>query len=215
VGGNSEFRIPNSEFQIQNRAGGRIEYPASSIGSVHGPVLAHYRRSMNETHRTAPGPSRLVPAIVTGVVVLWTAGIVVAPWISTHNSILGGWLRLLYRPACHQIADRCLDLGFGPMAVCARCAGLYLGGTLALLWTLAWNRPSRPRPRWLAVVAAPTVVDFVAGQLGLPSLGNWLRFTVAVPLGLLSGFYLGDALLEIVRVNASQKSEFRDRDSVG
>jgi hypothetical protein len=55
------------------------------------------------------------------------------------------------------------------------------------------------------VVAAPTVVDFVAGQLGLPSLVNWARFAVALPLGLLAGLYLGDALIEIVRANTGQK----------
>jgi uncharacterized membrane protein len=160
--------------------------------------------------------SRLVPAIVTVLAVLWTAGIVVAPWLSAHDSILGGWLRLLYRPGCHQIADRCLDLGFGPMAVCARCAGLYLGGTLALIWTLAWNHPSRPRPLWLAVVATPTIVDFIAGQLGLPSLVNWARFAVALPLGLLAGLYFGDALIEIVRANTRQENEeFPEEDSVG
>ncbi|MCW8985156.1 MAG: DUF2085 domain-containing protein, partial [Thermoanaerobaculales bacterium] len=123
---------------------------------------------------------------------------------------------LLYRPGCHQITGRCLDLGFGPMAVCARCAGLYLGGTLALLWTMVRNRAFRPRPLWLAVVAAPTALDFVAGQIGLPSLGNWTRFAVALPLGALAGFYLGDALIEIVRLNsAEEKQEFRSEDSVG
>jgi uncharacterized membrane protein len=159
---------------------------------------------MTETQKSTT-TSRLVPAIVTALAVLWTVGIVVAPWLSAHESIFGGWLRLIYRPGCHQIADRCLDLGFGPMAVCARCAGLYLGGTLALAWTLARNRPCRPPPLWLAVVAAPTVVDFVAGQLGLPSLVNWARFAVALPLGLLAGLYLGDALIEIVRANTGQK----------
>jgi uncharacterized membrane protein len=171
---------------------------------------------MSKTQRTATGPSRLVPAIVTALAVLWTAGIVVAPWLSAHDSILGGWLRLMYRPGCHQIVDRCLDLGFGPMAVCARCAGLYLGGALALIWALAWNRPSRPRPVWLAVVAAPTVLDFVAGQLGLPSLDNWSRFAVALPLGFLAGLYLGDALIDIVKANTRQEnSEFPGEDSVG
>jgi uncharacterized membrane protein len=168
--------------------------------------------SSNDTPRT----SRLVPAIVTGLAGLWTAGIVVAPWLSAHDAILGGWLRLMYRPGCHQIVDRCLDLGFGPMAVCARCAGLYLGGTLALLCTLARNSPSRPRPLWLAVMAMPTIIDFVGGQLGLPSLGNWARFAVALPLGLLAGLYLGDALIEIVRANSGQeKGEFLEEDSVG
>ena len=40
-----------------------------------------------------------------------------------------------------------------------------------------------------------------AGQLGLPNLGNWTRFAVALPLGLLAGLYLGDALMAIVRQN--------------
>ncbi len=66
------------------------------------------------------------------------------------------------------------------------------------------NRPIRPRPIWLPIVAAPTILDFVAGQIGLPSLGNWTRFAVALPLGVLAGLYLGDALIEIVRLNSSQ-----------
>jgi uncharacterized membrane protein len=159
--------------------------------------------------------NRCVLGIVTGIAALWTAGVVLAPWLTAHGSVLGGWLRLLYRPGCHQIANRCLDLGFGPMAVCARCAGLYLGGTLALAWTLVRSHPSRPRPMWLAVVAAPTVIDVFAGQLGLPSLGNWARFAVACPLGLLAGLYLGDALIEIVRLNTAQNDRHSPEDSVG
>jgi uncharacterized membrane protein len=129
--------------------------------------------------------------------------------------VLGGWLRLLYRPGCHQLVNRCLDLGFGPLAVCARCAGLYVGGTIALVWTLVRNLPSRPHPLWLAVVGAPTLIDFIAGQIGLPSLGNWTRFALACPLGILAGLYLGDALIEIVRLNTGQNDRHSPEDSVG
>jgi uncharacterized membrane protein len=171
---------------------------------------------MTEPRTNQGGTSRLVLGLVTGFAGLWTAGVVLAPWLAAHESVLGGWLRLLYRPGCHQITDRCLDLGFGPMAVCARCAGLYLGGTLALLWTTVRNHPCRPHPIWLAIVAAPTALDFVAGQLGLPSLGNWTRFAVALPLGALAGLYLGDALIEIVRLNsAKEKQDDHREDSVG
>jgi len=160
--------------------------------------------------------SRLVLGVFAGIAALWTSGVVVAPWLAAHGSVLGGWLRLLYRPGCHQISDRCLDLGFGPMAVCARCAGLYLGGTVALSWSALRNRSWRPRPFWLAVVAAPTVLDFAAGQLGLPSLDNWPRFALALPLGLLAGLFLGDALFEIVRINTTgEKEKFSRQDSVG
>ena len=162
---------------------------------------------MTNTFPRDPGKqTRLVLGLISLLALLWTGGTVLAPSLAAHDSVLGGWLRLLYRPGCHQIAGRCLDLGFGPMSVCARCTGLYLGGTLALLWTTIRNRPSRPRPLWLAVFAVPTILDFAAGQLGLPSLGNWTRLAVALPLGLLAGLYLGDALMTIVIRNQSRKS---------
>jgi uncharacterized membrane protein len=186
----------------------------ASVWAGWGPIW-HTRHRMAESPDQTNTTSRLVPAIVTALAGLWTAGVVLAPWLSAHDSILGSWLRLVYRPGCHQITDRCLDLGFGPLAVCARCAGLYLGGLLGLLWTVVRNRASRPRPMWLVVVAAPTVIDFAAGEIGLPSAGNWLRFSLALPLGLLAGLYLGDALVEIVRRNSPQKAEYRRPDSVG
>jgi len=155
------------------------------------------------TDPSSPRPtSRLVPAIVTAFALLWTAGVMAAPWLAAQGSLFAPWLRLVYKPGCHQISERCLDLGFGPLAVCARCMGLYVGGCLGLLWTTLLNRSSRPRPVWLAVVAAPTVLDFAAGLVGLPSLPNWPRFALAIPLGLLAGLYLGDALLTIVRQNS-------------
>ncbi len=187
-----------------------IEYQASNSA-----VLAHWHLQMRNTG-DASRNTRLVLGFVTALAGLWTAGIVVAPWLIAHDVIAGHWLRWFYRPACHQISDRCLDLGVGPMAVCARCAGLYLGGTLALLWTTIRDRSCRPRPRWLAVVAAPTILDFVAGQIGLPSFGNWARFAIAMPLGFLAGLYLGDALFEIVRHNSSQGNRKKEpKDSVG
>lgn len=170
-----------------------------------------------ETNSTIPRPpSRLVPAIVTGLALIWTAGVVVAPWLATNGSFFAPWLRLVYKPGCHQIAERCLDLGFGPLAVCARCMGLYIGGCLGLLWTTLRNRSSRPRPVWLVIIAAPSVLDFAAGLIGLPSLANWPRFALAVPLGLLAGLYLGDALLEIVRQNTQPADLAHSaQDSVG
>ncbi len=154
-----------------------------------------------------------MPAIVTACALLFTMGVVAVPWLASRDSLFAPLLRLAYKPGCHQIPERCLDLGFGPMAVCARCMGLYLGGCVGLLWTTLRNRSSRPRPLWLAVVAIPTVLDFAAGQIGLPSLGNWPRFALAVPLGLLAGLYLGDALIEIVRQNSQSNSS--SPDSVG
>ena len=163
--------------------------------------------TMDSPNRT----SRLVITLVTALALLWTGGVVLAPWLANKGWMLGGLLRLIYRPGCHQLAERCLDLGFGPMAVCARCFGLYVGGFLGLLVMTLLARPCRPRPVWLAAVAAPTILDFAAGQLGLPSLGNLQRMTLALPLGFFAAIYLGDALIAIVDQNTTKTSG----DSVG
>jgi hypothetical protein len=66
------------------------------------------------------------------------------------------------------------------------------------------------------IAAVPTILDFALGQVGLPSLGNWPRFALALPLGLLAGLFLGDALLEIVRRNTNPPIDVKSaEDSVG
>jgi len=109
------------------------------------------------------------------------------------------WFRLALRPACHQISDRCLDLGSGPLAVCARCAGLYAGGFLGLLVTAVGGRRLRPRWKIVALAAAPSIIDFVLGQLGLGLLSNWPRFCLALAPGFLLGLLLADAISTATR----------------
>jgi uncharacterized membrane protein len=135
----------------------------------------------------------------TAVALMFCAGMFVSPWLESLRSGPGAWLRMVYAPACHQMPTRCLDLGHGPLAVCARCAGLYLGGMLGMLITLIGRRSFRPTIRWLLVVSVPTVADFAANLVGLPSLPNWPRFWIAVPAGLLLGLALADAIADIGR----------------
>lgn len=135
-------------------------------------------------------------ALAAGVLCL----VVVAIPIAEDRGMAGAsWIRLALRPACHQIGDRCLDLGSGPLAVCARCSGLYAGAFLGLLVTATAGRRFRPPWALLGAAAAPTVIDFVLGQLGLPSLDNWPRFWAAFVPGLLLGLLLADAAASLAR----------------
>lgn len=138
------------------------------------------------------GP-RLAVAVLTALAAMFLAGAVAAPWIAGPDPLAGGVLRLLYRPVCHQIPARCFDLGCGPLAVCARCSGLYLGGFAGLLAALLSGRAWRPTVTALALVAAPSVLDFGLGLVGLPSLANLPRFLLALPLGALLGSALACA----------------------
>jgi uncharacterized membrane protein len=148
-------------------------------------------------HRLDPRSRRLV-ALVAFAAALWCAGIVLAPWLEHHGAAAGSWLRLAFSPTCHQKPERCLDLGDGPLAVCARCAGLYAGGLLGLLAALLPGVRCRPTLTTLVAASAPTVLDFVAGLAGLPSFPSWPRFAIAVAPGAVLGLLLADAVADIV-----------------
>jgi uncharacterized membrane protein len=105
-------------------------------------------------------------------------------------------LRAIYGPLCHQQEVRSFAVGGGHQAVCSRCSGLYWGGAAALCaaaWFLAGRR-RRPKPLWLLIVAAPTLVDAAAHWLGLPSLAALPRFLAALPLGFVAGLFLAEAV---------------------
>ncbi len=141
---------------------------------------------------------------------VFVAGIGLAPWLASRS----GWgvaLHLAYRPMCHQLGDRCFDLGAGPLAVCARCTGLYVGGLVGLWLPVLVGRTPRLGLRTLLVSAAPSVVDFALGVVGLPSLANLPRAVLALPLGLVLGLLLARGLADLLAPRPSNRA---DRDSV-
>lgn len=148
--------------------------------------------------RRIDGAARWWLVGISAAAAVYCAGVIAAPMIADAGYAAGGWLRLAYRPSCHQVPARCFDLGWGPLAVCARCAGLYAGGLAALLLSTVSGRAWRPRPRWLAATVGLNVVDFALGLVGLPSLPNLPRFAIAVPVGFLAGLYLADAVVETI-----------------
>jgi uncharacterized membrane protein len=141
--------------------------------------------------------SRRLVAVVALAAALWCAGFVLAPWLEHHGSAAGSWLRLAFRPTCHQQPGRCLNLGDGPLAVCARCAGLYTGGLLGLLVALVSGVRCRPTLAMLVAAAVPTLVDFAARLGGVPSLPNWPRFAIALAPGAVVGLLLADAVADV------------------
>ena len=80
---------------------------------------------------------------------------------------------------CHQRPERCFWIFGAPVAVCARCLGIYFGAAIGLL-----VRTSRRVALQLLIVAAClNLVDAVAEASGVH--GNWLdlRFALGLALG--------------------------------
>ena len=105
-------------------------------------------------------------------------------------------LRAIYAPLCHQQEARSFAVVGGHQTVCSRCSGLYWGGAAGLFAAalLLAGRRWRPRPFWLLIVTAPTLVDAMAHWLGLPSLTALPRFLAALPLGFVAGLFLAEAV---------------------
>lgn len=128
---------------------------------------------------------------VSVLAMLFLAGSIAAPAAAETGSAAGWVLRLVYAPVCHQLPERTLPFAGGAMAVCARCAGLYVGGILGLFIGAAGLAWARRTPVWLLfVAAAPTVIDALASFCGLGGLANFPRFLLSIPTGAVCGWFL-------------------------
>lgn len=100
---------------------------------------------------------------------------------------------------CHQLPARTFHLAAGPVAVCARCLGLYLGavaaGAIALAASQDTRRTTATDARGLVVAAAlPTVLTVLAEWVLRWPVTNVIRFIAALPLGAAAAWLVVRAL---------------------
>jgi uncharacterized membrane protein len=118
----------------------------------------------------------------------------------------GGWagaaqgLYLAFHAVCHQIPERSFYVGEFPLAVCARCTGLYAGAAAGvLLYPLAraLTRTDAPARWWLLAAALPTIVDLLLGVTGLWENTHLSRFLTALLAGAAAAFYVVPGAVEL------------------
>jgi len=130
--------------------------------------------------------------ITTIAYLLWFGGILLAPYLRSRASPWSSLVYSVYSPVCHQAADRSL-LCFGqPLAVCARCTGIYMGFCLGLVlypFLRGWRRIALPPGRVFIIVSAPIVLDTAANFLGLWQTVTAVRLTTGVLWGTIVPFY--------------------------
>lgn len=128
--------------------------------------------------------------------IAWTTAVILAPLVH---------LPAMYAAAgavCHQLPERSFHLADAPLAVCARCLGLYIGGVAGLLaggrvgsLSLASSQvTARAARAAVAVSALPTVATLLAEWFAAWPVGNATRFAAALPLGAAAAFVIANAL---------------------
>ncbi len=129
------------------------------------------------------------------------AGIALAgPLLSQHHALAALAITGFFSFICHQDPARSFWIAAAPMAVCARCLGIYAGAAVG-----AWVRIPHARAlRFLAVALAVNVLDVLVEAAGL--LGNW----PAARFGLGAGLGAAIALLLVSAAPANESFSISD-----
>jgi len=132
---------------------------------------------------------------------LWFGGILLAPYLRSRSSPWASFAYALYSPVCHQIAGRSLRCFGRPLAVCARCTGIYLGFLIGLglyPFLRGWRRLSLPSSRVFYLVSAPILLDTTANFLRLWQTANGARLASGVIWGTILPFYFITGVADLV-----------------
>lgn len=101
---------------------------------------------------------------------------------------------------CHQIPERSFGLSSYPLAVCARCTGIYAGfaiGVIAYPALMSLRRVQAPDRKWLFLSCVPLALD-----IGLHFAGIWentqaSRLLTGALLGAVAAFFVLPGFLEL------------------
>jgi uncharacterized membrane protein len=150
-----------------------------------------------------PDPRRrltLVYLLTLAGSILWIGAIVLAPVLREAGSPLSAILYGCFAPACHQVPERSFFLLGHPLAVCARCFGIYagfLGGMILYPFLRGFDAVRLPRMRSFLLASLPVGLDTAGNILGLWNTANLPRFLLGFAWGTSLPFYALTALGEL------------------
>jgi uncharacterized membrane protein len=130
--------------------------------------------------------------------------IFLAPFALAHNRIfLAVSIYRGFSLACHQLPARSFFIENYPLAVCARCTGLYAGFAVgALVYPLVRDvrRTIAPPRVWLVAALMPLATDWTLGFFGVWNNTHVSRFATGALVGAVSVFYVLPGLVDLSRI---------------
>ena len=115
--------------------------------------------------------ARLIHAALLGGALVWLGVICAAPWLAARHDYTSALLIYgSFSAICHQLPERSFHLLGYPLAVCARCTGIYAGFLIGLLlypFARRLEDETMPARGWLIAAAVPTMIDFTGGLVGV------------------------------------------------
>jgi uncharacterized membrane protein len=124
--------------------------------------------------------------------ILWIGALFYAPYLKKNSSPLSGFLYVVFSPTCHQIPSRCFYAFGHPLAVCARCLGVYSGFLLGMVifpLTKGFSKISMPKVKTLIILSIPILIDVTGNLLGLWASSDWVRLATGIVWAIILPFY--------------------------
>ena len=111
---------------------------------------------------------------------------------SSEYPSLVNLILFVYERICHGIDERSIYIDGKPMAVCARCLGIYAGYVLGLIVYPFFRRVSStnlPQRRWLILAMVPMGIDVLLSLLGFFDNTHLTRTLTGLIAGAAGAFY--------------------------
>lgn len=137
--------------------------------------------------------------LVVALVLL--ASVLIAPLATARGNVtLATVIYKSFNAICHQMPERSFYLHSHPLAVCARCWGVYIGfavGVVVYPLVRSLKRRDAPSRGWLFAAAVPVTLDFLLGVLGIWANTHTSRALTGALLGGASVFYVLPGLIDL------------------
>lgn len=134
----------------------------------------------------------------------WFFLIVFAPFAEAKNlSRLAYPIYKFSSYICHQIPARSYFIGNQPLAVCARCFGIYsglLGGFILYPFFRSLSETAPLRRIWLFLAMIPMAIDWSLGFFEIWENTRFSRFATGLILGAGCAVFIVPALIEIFQL---------------
>ena len=135
------------------------------------------------------------PRALAGTALVWAGALILGAFISSRPQVapvayfISAAIYQVGSLVCHQRPERSFHLWGAQLAVCARCAGIYLGAAVAALAAVSLRVASDRDPvmknakRAVLFAALPTALTLFSEWTTAQMPGNWTRAAAGFPLG--------------------------------
>ncbi|HMF58116.1 MAG TPA: DUF2085 domain-containing protein, partial [Pyrinomonadaceae bacterium] len=152
----------------------------------------------------ARGKALIVWGAIAAACLFLLALVILAPVaLARNHSLLAFSIYQGFHYVCHQIPERSFYVAGHPLAVCARCTGIYAGlaaGVIVYPLVRSIRKVETPRRLWLLLALVPMTVDFSLTFLHLWQNTHLSRFITGALFGAVASLYIVPGLIDLARI---------------